>query len=304
MSGPPTNDGGSLNLDWTTSLPRQGDRDERLNEALERVSAALDADQPIDREALLAEYADVVDELAGCLVSLDFVHNIAPQLKDDASKQTLGGKQAGSTIAPLATLGDFRILREIGRGGMGVVYEAQQLSLGRHVALKVHPFAAMLKQQQLQRFQNEARAAATLSHRNIVTVHAVGTDRGVHYYAMELIDGHSIEEVIAELRALRDQNSIQPVANNPVASALSLASQPRSTSDEPLDSSAGSRNSLHSASSVETAKIAQQADSTSSLFSGNGHGRRSTHFRAWRGLAFRRPKPWTMRTRMESCTGT
>jgi hypothetical protein len=72
-------------------------------------------------------------------------------------------------------LGDFRILREIGRGGMGVVYEAEQISLGRRVALKVLPFAAMLDRQQLARFKNEARAAATLDHPNIVAIHAAST---------------------------------------------------------------------------------------------------------------------------------
>ncbi len=81
-------------------------------------------------------------------------------------------------------LGDYRIIREIGRGGMGVVYEAEQISLGRRVALKVLPFASMLDARQLQRFKNEARAAASLDHPNIVAVYGTGSDRGVHYYAM------------------------------------------------------------------------------------------------------------------------
>ncbi len=98
------------------------------------------------------------------------------------------------------TLGDFRILREIGRGGMGVVYEAEQISIGRHVALKVLPFAAILDPRQLNRFKNEARAAGTLDHPNIVSVYSVGTDRGVHYYAMQLIQGQSLAELIAGLR--------------------------------------------------------------------------------------------------------
>jgi serine/threonine protein kinase len=97
-------------------------------------------------------------------------------------------------------LGDFRILREIGRGGMGVVYEAEQMSLGRRVALKVLPFAAMLDRQQLARFKNEARAAATLKHPNIVSVYSVGCERSVHFFAMELIEGQSLAEVIAAIR--------------------------------------------------------------------------------------------------------
>ena len=99
-------------------------------------------------------------------------------------------------------LGDFRILREIGRGGMGVVYEAEQRSLGRRVALKVLPFAAVMDHRQLQRFKMEAQAAAQLHHTNIVPVYSVGCERGVHYYAMQYVDGHSISTVIRELRRL------------------------------------------------------------------------------------------------------
>jgi WD40 repeat protein/serine/threonine protein kinase len=104
---------------------------------------------------------------------------------------------AGSTGREL---GDFRLLQEIGRGGMGVVYDAEQLSLGRRVAVKVLPFASVLDTRQLQRFRNEARAAATLHHAHIVAVYSVGTERGVHFYAMELIDGRSLAEVLEELR--------------------------------------------------------------------------------------------------------
>jgi serine/threonine protein kinase/tetratricopeptide (TPR) repeat protein len=99
-------------------------------------------------------------------------------------------------------LGDFRIVREVGRGGMGVVYEARQLSLDRRVALKVLPMAAALDSKRLQRFQLEAHAAACLHHTNIVPVHAVGCERGVPYYAMQFIEGRSLAQVIAELRRL------------------------------------------------------------------------------------------------------
>src|SRR6516225_7508912 len=83
---------------------------------------------------------------------------------------------------------------------MGVVYEAEQISLGRRVALKVLPFAAALDPRQLQRFHNEAQAAAGLHHTHIVPVFAVGVERGVHYYAMQFIEGRPLSEVIGELR--------------------------------------------------------------------------------------------------------
>ena len=83
---------------------------------------------------------------------------------------------------------------------MGVVYEAVQLSLGRRVALKVLPFAAALDRKQLQRFKNEAQAAAQLHHNNIVPVYAVGCERGVHFYAMQLIQGQPLSVLIRQMR--------------------------------------------------------------------------------------------------------
>src|SRR5436305_10137512 len=83
---------------------------------------------------------------------------------------------------------------------MGVVYEAIQLSLGRRVALKVLPFAAALDAKQLQRFKTEAHAAAQLHHTNIVPVYAVGCEQGTHFYAMQLIEGRSLDRVLAEMR--------------------------------------------------------------------------------------------------------
>jgi tetratricopeptide (TPR) repeat protein len=120
-------------------------------------------------------------------------------------------------------LGDYRILREVGRGGMGVVYEAEQLSLGRRVALKVLPLASAMSARQLQRFHNEAQAAALLHHPNIVPVHAVGCEGGVHFYAMQFIDGRTLAEVIAELRChQRGPAAFEEVARLGVQVALAL----------------------------------------------------------------------------------
>lgn len=97
------------------------------------------------------------------------------------------------------TLGDFRLLRRIGSGGMGVVYEAEQISLARRVALKVLPNASTLDPRRIERFQREARAAASLDHPHLVPVHAVGLDDGVYYYAMRFVDGETLAARIARL---------------------------------------------------------------------------------------------------------
>jgi WD40 repeat protein/serine/threonine protein kinase len=122
-----------------------------------------------------------------------------------SSAAGLAGRASEDPVAGI--LGDFRIVREIGRGGMGVVYEAEQISLGRRVALKVLPFAATLDPKQLQRFKNEAQAAAHLQHTHIVPVHYVGCERGVHFYAMQFIEGQPLSAVIWELRGVRGEGS-------------------------------------------------------------------------------------------------
>src|SRR3954447_23380978 len=104
---------------------------------------------------------------------------------------------------PPQRLGDYRIVREIGRGGMGVVYEAEQESLGRRVALKVLPPRALADDRQVSRFQREARAAARLHHTNIVPVFGVGEHDGTHYYVMQYIEGRPLDQVLVELRRLR-----------------------------------------------------------------------------------------------------
>lgn len=100
------------------------------------------------------------------------------------------------------SLGDYRILREIGRGGMGVVYEAEHDTMRRRVALKVLPLVLSPDDQRLKRFYLEARLAGRLHHTNIVPVFEVGTDRGYHFFAMQFIQGQNLDTVISELRGL------------------------------------------------------------------------------------------------------
>src|SRR5438874_11246528 len=104
----------------------------------------------------------------------------------------------------------YQILPELGRGGMGIVSEAQQLSLGRHVAIKVLPSQALLDPRQLSRFQREARSAAKLHHTNIVPVFGVGEQDGLHYYVMQYIQGLGLDVVLDELQRLRQPGGKQP----------------------------------------------------------------------------------------------
>jgi serine/threonine protein kinase/tetratricopeptide (TPR) repeat protein len=175
-----------------------------LAQALEDYLEAAEAGTAPPREEFLARHPELAEQLDGCLAALRFIGRAAGGPRSVAA--------GVGEVLPLAepasgTLGDFRLIREVGRGGMGVVYEAEQVSLGRRVALKVLPFAATMDPRQLQRFHNEARAAASLDHPHIVHVHAVGCERGVHYYAMQFIDGQTLAALIAGLR----QRSGRPV---------------------------------------------------------------------------------------------
>jgi WD40 repeat protein/serine/threonine protein kinase len=209
---------GDTNLLAQTSLMSDqllASGDARVVQALEAYLAALDAGRRPDRAVFLAEHPDCARELAECLDGLEFVHSAAPKLQRVEGAADAPTAEASARGHSEATLGDFRILREIGRGGMGVVYEAEQICLRRRVALKVLPYAAAIDPKQQQRFRIEAQAAAQLHHTNIVPVHAVGCERGVHYYAMQLIDGQSLADAIKGLRQLAGLDPVEPscVAN-------------------------------------------------------------------------------------------
>ena len=106
-----------------------------------------------------------------------------------------------STDHGLKRMGDFEIVRELGRGGMGVVYEARQESLNRQVALKVLSSGLGLTTKAIMRFKREAEAAAKLHHTNIVPIYATGDEDRIPYYAMELIEGPSLDQVIRQMQS-------------------------------------------------------------------------------------------------------
>jgi WD40 repeat protein/serine/threonine protein kinase len=156
---------------------------------LEQLASRIQTGEPIDMEAVARDHPEHADQLRELLPAMALLANLS---KSDAPLHPRS--------AELGTLGDFQLVREIGRGGMGIVYEARQLSLNRSVALKVLPFAATMDPRHLQRFKHEAMAAAMLHHPHIVPVYGVGCERGVHYYAMQLIEGSSLAAVVEEMK--------------------------------------------------------------------------------------------------------
>jgi len=177
------------------------DEQQRLTEILDRYLRGLENGLPPDPDKLIAEHADLAEPLGAYLQNLTRLHEVAAAFGHpcEASGENRPADEGERR------LGDFVLVREVGRGGMGVVYEARQVSLDRRVALKVLPFAAVLESHQIARFKNEAQAAAQLHHPNIVPVFAVGAERGVHYYAMQFIDGQPLDRAIEALRVARGQ---------------------------------------------------------------------------------------------------
>jgi serine/threonine protein kinase len=163
-----------------------------LDDLLEELGNRLQAGENLDLEAIIREHPERADELRRYFPALQVLAN-------------LNATAEGPAL--LGELGDFRLLREVGRGGMGVVYEAEQISLRRRVALKVLPFAATMDPRHLQRFHNEAQAAACLHHTNIVPVYFVGCERGVHFYAMQFIDGQPLSDLVRQMRVRETKNA-------------------------------------------------------------------------------------------------
>src|SRR5271166_3311506 len=146
-------------------------------------------------------YPELADDIRDLFPALVRVEQIEGFVEEDEET-----RNSRSVNPPLSEVGDYRILREIGRGGMGVVYEAEQISLGRRVALKVLPRQVSGDRMVQERFRREARAAARLHHTNIVPVFEVGQDGDVRFYAMQFIQGQGLDLVITELRRLRDRS--------------------------------------------------------------------------------------------------
>ena len=152
-----------------------------------------------------------------------------------------GEPDVGAPESQADQLGDFRLLREIGRGGMGVVYEAEQVSLGRRVALKVLPPIVGLDPNRKARFEREARAAAKLHHTNIVQVFGVGEHNGQPYYVMQLIQGRGLDAVLTQSSRQAGPGTIASPAsaNGPAPPAARPSSAEATVAASPAPGAAG-----------------------------------------------------------------
>src|SRR5262245_2803010 len=184
-----------------TSPSSSGDRDpvERLAEEfldLQRKGERPDVADYVER---YPQWAERIQEVFPALLLME---RLKPRTDEETGSVECRPPSLDGTPR-LEQLGDYRILREIGRGGMGVVYEAVQESLGRHVALKVLPLHGRMSPVQMERFRLESRSAARLHHTHIVPIYGVGQHEGVPYYAMQYITGHGLDAVLQDLRRLR-----------------------------------------------------------------------------------------------------
>ena len=146
-------------------------------------------------------HPDLAEEIRELFPALVQIEQVEGDLRDPGGRK--GASSVPEPVPPPRQIGDFEIIGEVGRGGMGIVYEAQQVSLGRRVALKVLRGTSG-DASTLERFRREARAAARLHHTNIVPVYEVGHEGEIFYYAMQFIEGQGLDLVIGELRRIRE----------------------------------------------------------------------------------------------------
>jgi serine/threonine protein kinase/Tfp pilus assembly protein PilF len=182
----------------------QDDRTEKIARILATCSDRLNAGGTIDREKLLAENPDLSRELG---MALDALGEVASCVDPEPTRPAFG---------------DFRDLRQVGRGGMGIVYQAWQVSMDRRVALKVLTPAHVANRKALARFELEAKAAGRLQHPNIVAVYGKGIEAGAPYYIMEYVEGETLDLILDRLRPSQD---IEPGPAGRPAGGSSLLSR-------------------------------------------------------------------------------
>jgi serine/threonine protein kinase len=185
------------------------DREKRLNDVLAAYLEAVEAGQRPNQQEWLARHPDLAPELTEFFANQERMADLAAPLRaaapaegsPDPEAPTLPLGDVAANGPPLGTkvryFGDYELLEEIARGGMGVVYKARQVSLNRVVALKMILAGQLATEADVKRFKTEAEAAAQLNHPNIVAIHECGQHDGQHYFSMDFVDGHNLAELTA-----------------------------------------------------------------------------------------------------------
>lgn len=187
------------------SDPADSLRQARLDEVLADYMIRLDRGEPVDREQVLADHPDFADELRAYFETDDQMAQLASPRREtrrdrrgNAACTPVPGASTQEPSDPELLIGDYELLNEIARGGMGIVYQARQLSLNRIVALKMIRAGQLASTEEVLRFRHEAEAVARLDHPNIVPVYEVGQTRGEHFFSMKMIEGGNLKKWIAD----------------------------------------------------------------------------------------------------------
>ena len=155
----------------------------------------------------ISEYSDKHPEQRHEIEELLTSVAMIEELKKQPESQADSIKKEMHEICQLDRIGDYRIVRELGRGGMGIVFEAVHESLGRRVAIKVMPNRTFDDEKYLERFKREAQAAANLHHTNIVSVFGMGQAGDHRYYVMEFVDGMSLADILTKINLMSAGNT-------------------------------------------------------------------------------------------------
>lgn len=184
---------------------QESQRFQLIDELAEEFAARYRRGEHPSLQEYVDRYPELADDIRELLPALAEVEQVKAEFRPSP-------ENVPATAPPLQQIGDFRIIREVGRGGMGVVYEAEQVSLARRVALKLLPQKMLLDGKAKQRFEREAKAAAKLHHTNIVPVFGVGEHEELPYFVMQFIQGLGLDDVLDELKRMQGNDATASAA--------------------------------------------------------------------------------------------
>jgi serine/threonine protein kinase/formylglycine-generating enzyme required for sulfatase activity len=196
----------------SSTPPASSSGEDRVNEAIAAYMQAIERGTKPDREKFLAEYADIAKELTSFFdnqAEFEKVaerlpprttapHSAEPVSRSDEPTRPFREHDVPSSKEILHYFGDYELVEEIARGGMGIVFKARQVKLNRIVAVKMILAGSFAGPEEKERFRLEAEAAAQLDHPAIVPIHEVGEHQGQHYFSMAFVEGQSLAKKLAE----------------------------------------------------------------------------------------------------------